>query len=240
MAETNGWLSIPDAFAALLMARAGFDSVTLDMQHGLFDERAVVAVLMALGERVPRRLVRVPAAEAGVLGKVLDAGADGVIAPMINSAAAAEALVAACRYPPRGARSFGPMLAASRAGAVPYAAAAGAIEVYAMIETGAALAAVEAIAGVDGVTGLYVGPNDLAISLGYAAGSDREEPALLAALARIVAAAHGAGKKAGLFCASGGYARRAASMGFDMVTLASDTGALAAGAAAALAAFRGI
>ncbi len=235
MVERNLWLSIPDAFAAMLGARAGFDSLTLDMQHGLFDERAVVAVLMALGPARPRRLVRVPAVEMGVIGKVLDAGADGVIAPLVNSAGDARRLVEACRYPPVGGRSFGPMLAALRAGGRPYMEVAGEVEVWAMIETAAGLEAVEAIAAVEGVSGVFIGPNDLAISLGLGAGSDREEPAMLAAFARVVAAARGAGKRAGLFCAGAAYARRIAGVGFDFLTVVSDTAALQAGLAAALA-----
>jgi 4-hydroxy-2-oxoheptanedioate aldolase len=233
--ERNLWLSIPDAFAAMVAARAGFDSVTLDMQHGLFDERAVVAVLMALGEKRPKRLVRVPAVEAGVIGKVLDAGADGVIAPLVNSAGDARRLVEACWYPPKGGRSFGPMLAGMRAGGRPYAAAAGEIEVFAMIETAAGLDAVEAIAAVEGVTGLYVGPNDLAIALGLGAGSDREEAAVLAAFGRVVAAAKASGKRAGLFCGGAAYARRIAPLGFDFLTVVSDAAALQAGLAGALA-----
>ena len=233
-AERNGWLTIPDAFAAMVFARAGFDSVTLDMQHGLFDEAATVRCLIALSAAAPKRLVRVPSNDAGIIGKVLDAGSDGVIAPMINSAADARALAASCWYPPKGQRSFGPMLAALRSGAAPYQDAAQEIEVFAMIETQAALGNVQAIAAVDGVTGLYIGPNDLALSLGLGAGSDREEPALLAAFSQILAAARRSGKRAGLFCASAAYARRMEAMGFDFLTLITDAAALAAGAAAAI------
>jgi len=233
----NGWLSIPDPYAAMVFAQAGFDSVTLDMQHGLFDQAAIIRTLMALPGATPRRLVRVPANEPAMIGKVLDAGADGVIAPLINSAADARALAASCWYPQRGQRSFGPSVAALRAGATPYTQAAARIEVYAMIETREGLEAVDAIAGIDGITGLYVGPNDLALSLGFGAGSDRAEPELHAAFRRITGAAQRAGKTAGLFCASAAYAKQAVAFGFDMLTIASDTAALAAGAAAALAQF---
>jgi 4-hydroxy-2-oxoheptanedioate aldolase len=231
MAEINGWMAVPNAFANTLFARGGWDSVTLDGQHGLFDEAAIVATLLALGAASPRRLVRVPWNEPGVIGKVLDAGADGVIAPMINSAAAAEKLAAACWYPPAGSRSYGPMIAALRSGGVPHMDAAKKIEVLAMIETREALEAVREIVAVPGITGLYVGPNDLALSLGLGAGSDREEPEMMAAFAAILAAAAGAGKTAGIYCASAAYARRMAGLGFTMVTAGSDA-ALLGGAAA--------
>ncbi len=236
MAAINGWLSIPDAYANLLFARAGWDGVILDAQHGLFDERSIVSTLQALSAPRPRRLVRVPWNEPGVIGKTLDAGADGVVVPMVNSAAAARRLADACWYPPRGSRSFGPVLAALRSGALPYQQTAQDIEVLAMIETREALQAVEEIASVDGITGLFVGPNDLALTLGLGSGSDREEPELLAAFGAILAAASRAGKTSGIFCDSPGYARRMIALGFSMVSVISDAAVLGRGAAAAYAA----
>lgn len=237
MTEKNVWLSIPDAFSAMVVARAGFDSVTLDMQHGLFDEAAVAATLMALGEAQPKRLVRPIANDPAIVGKLLDMGADGLIVPMVNSVGDALKLAAACFHPPKGTRSFGPMVAALRTGAAPYAGHTANFEVYAMIETREGLDAVREIAAVDGITGLFAGPNDLGLALGLGPGPDREEPEALQALARIVSAAHESGKRAGIFCGAAAYARRMAEMGFDMVTLTSDAASLRAGAAAALAAF---
>jgi len=237
MTEKNVWLSIPDALSAMVLARAGFDSVTLDMQHGLFDEASVATTLMALGEARPKRHVRPLANDPAMIGKLLDMGADGLIVPMVNSVGDALKLSAACFYPPRGARSFGPMLAALRTGAAPYSGGTASFEIYAMIETRAGLDAAREIAAVDGITGLFVGPNDLGLALGLGAGSDREEPEALQALARIVTAAHETGKRAGIFCSAAAYARRMAEMGFDMVTLTSDAASLRAGATAALAAF---
>ncbi len=232
MAHINGWMSIPNAYANAVFARAGWDSVTLDAQHGLYDERALVECLHALSAAAPRRFVRVAANAPALIGKALDAGADGVIAPMINSAADARSLSEACFYPPAGTRSFGPSLASLRAGARPAIQAAQEIEVLAMIETRAALEHVAEIAAVPGITGLFVGPNDLALSLGFGAGSDREEPALLEAFRTIVSGASSAGKTSGIYCASADYAARMASLGFSMVTAGSDTGILAQGAAA--------
>ncbi len=235
MAAIHGWLTIPDAYANLLFARAGWDGVILDAQHGLFDERSIVATLQALSAPVPRRLVRVPWNEPGWVGKALDAGADGVVVPMVNSAEAARRLADACWYPPRGGRSFGPVLAALRGGGLPYQQTAQQIEVLAMIETREALQAVGEIAAVEGITGLFVGPNDLALSLGLAAGSDREEPELIAAFRAILDAASRSAKTTGIFCDSPGYARRMIELGFSMVSVISDAAVLGRGAAAAYA-----
>lgn len=239
MTEKNAWLSIPDAFSAMVLARTGVDSVTLDMQHGLFDEAAVARTLMALAEAQPKRLVRPLANDPAMIGKLLDMGADGLIVPMISSVGDALKLAAACSYPPRGQRSFGPMLAALRAGAAPYSGGSANVEVYAMIETRAGFDAAREIAAVDGISGLFIGPNDLGLALGLGAGSDREEPEMLQALTHIITAAHEAGKRVGIYCSAASYARRMAEMGFDMVTITADTSALRSGVAAALAEFSG-
>jgi 4-hydroxy-2-oxoheptanedioate aldolase len=235
MAKLNGWMTIPDAYANALFAGAGWDSVTLDAQHGLFEDRSLRDCLHALADKTPRRLVRVPWNHPPDLMRALDLGADGIIAPMIDSVAEAKALAAACWYPPRGRRSFGPGLAALRAGAQPYETFAAEIEVWAMIETRGGFDAVEEIAAVDGITGLYVGPNDLALCLGFPSGSSREEPEMLDAFARIIAAARAAGKESGIFCVEPAYARRMAEMGFTMVTVAGDSALMQAAAAAAVA-----
>jgi len=239
VAHINGWMSIPDTYANAVFARGGWDSVTLDAQHGLFDERALFASLQALSDAVPKRLVRVACNDAALIGKALDAGADGVIAPMINTPEDARRLAEACFYLPAGARSFGPSLAALRAGGRPYEEAAREIEVLAMIETRAALACVAEIVAVPGISGVFVGPNDLALSLGYKAGSDREEPALLEAFGKIVAAARDVGKYAGIYCASAAYAARMVGLGFFMVTAGGDAGVLGAGAKAICSDVRG-
>lgn len=234
MAELNGWMMIADPFANLVFARGGWDSVTLDAQHGLFDAAAIARTLMALSADAPRRLVRVRANDPGLIGQALDAGADGVIVPLVDGVEDARRAARAALYPPGGGRSFGPSLAALRAGAPPYGEGARRTELLAMIETREGLEAVEAIARVDGVTGLYVGPSDLGLALGLAPGSDREEPQMLDAYRRILAAARAAAKSAGIFCASPDYARRMVDLGFSLVTVTSDTALLGTGAAAAV------
>lgn len=235
--QTNAWLTIPDAFTASVIARTGFDSITLDMQHGQYDEAAVVRTLSALPSTQPKIFVRVPRNEPSIIEKVLDFGADGVIVPMINNAAEADALVQAAHYPPAGQRSYGPMQAVLRAGDRPYLHFAASVEVFAMIETAQALASVREIAETQGISGVFVGPSDLALSLGYQPGADREEDRIIDALGSIVGAANAAGKRAGLYCQSPAYARRMADMGFDFLTIATDTALLATGALAARAAF---
>ena len=230
--ERNVWLTIPDPFCALTLARAGFDSVTIDLQHGLFDEAAAIRTLMTLGDLRPRRWVRIGANDPAAVGRMLDAGADGLIVPMVDSAAEARALAEAALYPPLGRRSFGPVLANLRP------AGNGPPRILAMIETRAAFEAVDAILAVDGIDGVYVGPNDLGLGLGFGPGSDRTEPEMLAALARIAGAARDAGKQAGLFCLSARYAASRVADGFDLLTIAVDAAMLRQAAAGAIEAFR--
>ncbi len=238
MAQINAWLMIPDPFANALFARPGWDSVTIDCQHGMFDEASAIHTLHTLQAAKPRRLVRVPSNEAGFIGKMLDAGADGIIAPMINNVAEATSLAQACWYSPKGSRSFGPTLAALRNAGLPYEEAAAAIEVYAMIETRTAYAAAADIAAVPGITGLFVGPSDLALAFGLRPGPDREETEMIDAYLAIIAAAASAGKTTGIYCARPAYALRMAALGFDMVTAATDATALPQAATAAVAAMR--
>jgi 4-hydroxy-2-oxoheptanedioate aldolase len=238
MPQINGWMSIPNPYANAIFARAGWDSVTLDAQHGLYDDRSLSLSLQALSASSPRRLVRVRQNDPALIGRALDASADGIIVPLVNSEADARRVAEACYYPPRGARSFGPGLAALRAGAEPYMQVAQTIEVLAMVETRAALACVSDIVSVPGITGVYVGPNDLALSLGHGAGSDREEPELLDAYRTIIAASRAAGKIAGVYCTNADYAARMATLGFTLVTAGTDTGCLSDAAEATVSKLR--
>jgi 4-hydroxy-2-oxoheptanedioate aldolase len=232
-AARNAWLTIPDAhLAEMVAARAVTEAVTLDLQHGLFDPGTAVHALRAVAAHGRSPLVRLPAVDAAVTGYMLDAGAAGVIAPMVETIAEVEALVAACRYPPRGRRSHGPTRAALRPGADAFAAAEQAI-VLAMIETREGLERCEALAAVDGLDGLFVGPGDLGLSLGLGAGQDREEPELKAAFARVLAACRRAGKRAAIHAGTARYAARMAADGFDLVTVWVDAAAVGATLAAA-------
>jgi 4-hydroxy-2-oxoheptanedioate aldolase len=237
----NGWLSIGNPFIAEIMAAQGYDSVTIDAQHGALDYSSVLPMLQAMraSEAVP--MVRVPWLEPGIIMKVLDAGAYGVICPMVNTPEQAAELVSYVRYPPLGQRSFGPTRASYAAGAGYAAEANGEILAFAMVETAEAMSNLEAIAATPGLDAIYVGPADLAFSLSQgrlAPAFDREEPELVAALKRIVAACKAAGIRAGLHCGSADYAARAIGWGFDMTTIGGDSRLLAAAAGDSVARFR--
>lgn len=239
-AALNGWLSIPDGFATEIMAHQGWDTLTVDMQHGVVDYQAAVRMLTAISTTRVVPIVRVPWFDPGIVMKVLDAGALGVICPMINSAADAEAFASALRYAPRGRRSFGP-IRATLAHGIDYAKRADdLITGFAMIETRAALDALDAILAVPGLDAIYIGPNDLALSLGLEPRFDPVDPAITGPIDHILARARHHGKRAGIHTGSAGYARSMVEKGFDFVTVGSDSRFIAAGAAGAVADFRAV
>ncbi len=235
----NGWLSIPSPFSAELMAHQGYDSITVDMQHGLIDVATMVAMLQALSTTDVVPLVRVPWREPGVIMKALDAGAYGIVCPMVSSRAEAEELVAWGRYPPRGSRSFGPIRALLYAGSDYAAHADSEILLLAMIETRGGIDDLDEILSVDGLDGVYIGPADLSLALGFGPGFDREEPEILEVIARIAERARAHGKFAGIHTMSPAYARRMWDLGFHFVSLMTDARILANATAALLAELRG-
>jgi len=218
----NSWLAIPSSVSAELASRQDFDSVTVDLQHGLNDYTSALPMLQALTAGGVTPMARVPWLEPGIIMKLLDAGALGIVCPMVNTRADAEALVSYSHYAPVGSRSFGPARAVVVYGADYHRLANDAVVVLAMIETVQALENVVEIAQTPNLTGLYIGPSDLGLSMGYEPKLDQEEPAIVAAIEQILAAAHGAGIKAGIHCLSPTYARRMREMGFDLVTLSND------------------
>ena len=237
----NGWCSIGNAFTAEIMAAQGFDSVTVDMQHGALDYSDLLPMLQAMRASGATLMARVPWLDAAAVMKALDAGAEGVICPMVNSAADAARFASYMRYPPLGQRSFGPTRAAFARGVQTTGAANKAVLAFAMIETAEGFADLEAIVSTPGIDGIYVGPADLSLSLSagrLAAGLDREEPEIVAALQTIAATCRRHGRIAGLHCGSPDYAKRAVDWGFGLVTVGGDTRFLSAGAAAAVAGFR--
>ena len=236
-ATVNGWCMIGNPFVAEIMAAQGFDSLTVDLQHGALDYSDLLPMLQAMRASGAALLARVPWLDPAQVMKALDAGAEGIICPMVNSAEEAARFVSYMRYPPQGSRSFGPV----RAGLVQgdgYAAAANArVVALAMIETAEGYANLEAILDTPGLSGVYVGPADLSLALGQgrlSPGLDREEPEMLAALQRIADACRNRGLVAGLHCGTAGYAARALGWGFRMVTVGSDMRFLTDGASQAL------
>lgn len=235
----NGWLSIPSAFAAEVMAHAGWDSVTIDLQHGLVDYQTAVGMLQAVSTTDVVPMVRVPWLDPGIIMKVLDAGSYGVICPMINDRHQAAAFVRACRYPPLGGRSMGPIRATLYAGEDYARHANDTVLTIAMIETAGALDELDAILTTEGLDGIYVGPSDLGAALGCPAVLDPTEPKVIAAIERTLAAAKRAGRFAGIHTGAPCYARRMQELGFDFVSLASDSRLLALKARESLAEIRG-
>jgi 4-hydroxy-2-oxoheptanedioate aldolase len=235
----NGWLSIPSSFAAEVMAHQGWDSLTIDLQHGVIDYQTAIGMLQAISTTPVVPMVRVPWLDPGILMKVLDAGAYGVICPMIDNAEQTELLVRACRYPPRGTRSFGPIRATLYGGADYPRHAATTVLVIAMIETAPALDQLESILAVDGLDGIYVGPSDLSAALGCTPTLDPEEPRVVAAIERVLKAAKAQGLWAGIHTAAPAYARRMHELGFDFVSIASDSRLMALKSQEVLAETRG-
>ncbi len=237
----NGWLSIGNAFTAEIMAAQGYDSLTVDAQHGALDYGQALPMLQAMRASGVTPLARAPWLDAGAIMKLLDAGAYGIICPMVNNAAEAAQFVSYMRYPPLGSRSFGPTRVSVAAGANYAGEANSEILALAMIETREAFENVEAIAATPGLDGLYIGPADLTLGLTggrLAPGFDREEEEMVAAIKRILAAAKGAGIFAGIHCGTPDYAARAIRWGFNMTTVSGDTRLLAAAAGASVTRFR--
>lgn len=231
----NAWLSIPSAYAAESIAHQGFDAATVDAQHGMMGFEAGVAMLQAVSSTPATPMVRPSGLVPAEIMRWLDAGAYGIICPMISTASDARALVEACRYPPEGTRSFGPARGLLYGGADYLAGANREIVVLAMIETGKGLANVEAIVAVPGIDGVYVGPNDLSLALGHPPANEPRAAQVRDAIERVRAATAAAGKIAGIFCSDGAAAAGRAAEGFGFVTPGNDAALLRAASARAVA-----
>ena len=218
----NGWCSLGSPLVAEVFATAGWDSVTIDQQHGLLGYTELLAMMQAISAQPVTPLVRVPWNSPGDIMKALDAGAYGIICPMINSRAECEAFVQACRYPPDGYRSFGPTRAAMVAGADYASEANGEILTFAMIETAGGLENVDEIVATPGLDGVYVGPSDLSLALGGKPDQDSQDPMRLAAFDKILAACKRAGIRTGVHTTSVAYSRQMIERGFDLVTVGAD------------------
>lgn len=233
----GAWLSIPSSFSAEIMANQGFDWVCVDMQHGVLDYQVALTMLQAIGATATIPFVRVPWNEPGIIGKALDAGAMGVIIPMVNSVAEAKQAVAACRYFPQGARSFGPTRATYYAGTDYFTGANREVACIPMIETRQAVEHLDEILAVPGIDAVYVGPADLSITYGLppgmANGGAFEEARVLIAKK---CAEHGV--TAGIH-ANASLAEKHASAGYRMITISGDAVAIPMQAQADLKTARG-
>ena len=237
-AVISAWLSIGNSYTAEMAGCSGVDCVTVDLQHGMTGVSTMITMLQAISSTPATPLVRVPNGDPAIVMKALDAGAYGVICPMIGSVEEATAFVAATRYPPRGMRSFGPARGLLYGGADYGERADATVMRLAMIETLAGLRAAEAICAVDGLDGIFIGPSDLGLALGCGAALDPTKARVVAAIDRCRLAARRAGKHAGIFCPSGSVAGRRIDEGFDFVVPNSDANLLKGALAAELRAAR--
>lgn len=229
-AAVNGWLAIPNSFSAETMAHQGWDSLTIDLQHGVVDYQAMVPMLQAVSTTNTVPVVRVPWLEPGILMKALDAGAYGVICPMVNTRADAEKLVAYTHYAPRGTRSFGPVRALLYGGGDYPQHANDTIVAFAMIETAQALDNLDDILSTPGLDAVYIGPSDLSLALGCKPTFDELDPKAAEAVQHILARAKAHGVVAGIHNGSPEAALKRIAMGFQFVTVSSDARLMAAGA----------
>ena len=236
----NGWLGIASSYVAEIMAHEAFDSVAVDLQHGMVDFQSAVGMLQAIATKPEvTPLARVPWNDPAIIMKLLDAGAYGIICPMINNREQAERFAGAMRYAPQGYRSFGPPRGLLYGGPDYAAKSNETVIAFAMIETAEAMGNLDAIMSTPGIDAIYVGPNDLSISLGYPPSAEPKEPEVVEAMHAICAAAKRNGVAPGIHCASGDMARRMSAAGFRFCTIANDARLLSAEAKNQLAIARG-
>ena len=227
-AVMNGWLAIPSGFSAEVMAQCGFDSITVDMQHGAQDFQSMLQCFQAMQAHPVTPMVRVPWNEPGNIGKVLDAGAMGVICPMINTRKEAEALVQACKYPVLGVRSNGPFRAGMYGEATSYQATANTETLcIPMIETKTAIKNLDAILDVEGIAGVYVGPSDLGLSMGEQPTLAPTAQKVIDGIKKIAELTNKAGLIPGIHCDSPDTIKLRYSQGYRYGTLLNDVRLLA-------------
>src|SRR3984893_7082337 len=244
-AVINSWLGIPSSFSAEVMASMGWDSLVVDMQHGMIDYQVMVTMLQGISTTNVTPLVRVRWNDPAHIQKALDAGAYGIVCPMINNRAeaekfvgscpypplgyrhsgpfpaarhaAAEKFVGSCRYAPLGYRSSGPIRAALYGGADYHAKATDIVVALGMIETKEALDTLDPILSTPGLDAIYVGPSDLSISLGYAPGGDKPDEWMMAALKKVLDGCKRHKVQPGIHCGAPAYAKKMIEMGFTFV-----------------------
>ena len=227
---TNIWLGLPSMLAAESISHQGWDSVTVDMQHGHIDFASMVAMLTAISTTEAVPLVRVPWNEPGDVMRALDAGAYGVICPNIDTREQCERFVGACRYAPLGYRSVGPRRAVLYGGSDYIAKANETVLAAVQVESAVGLKNVSEIAAVKSLDMIYIGPTDLALSLGRDIRAGLSDAVLLEAIDKILAAAKAASVRTGIYCRNADDAKAMLARGFDLVTVTSDDALLSAGA----------
>jgi 4-hydroxy-2-oxoheptanedioate aldolase len=222
-AALGGWCAIPDAFCAELMGQSGFDWVCIDMQHGLIGYEHMVAMLQSLAIGRTPGIVRVSDNAPGEIMRALDAGAAGVIVPMVNSPEAAAVAAGACRYPSKGYRSWGPTRAALYDPEYSAANANRSIVCAVMIESQDGIDNMDAILSVPGIDAVFVGPNDLSISYGLAPDLTAKHPQTRARIEAILASCRAHGICAGIFCGGAAQTIEWRTLGFQMLAVQKDS-----------------
>ncbi|MGH6814726.1 MAG: HpcH/HpaI aldolase family protein, partial [Hyphomicrobiaceae bacterium] len=215
----NGWAAIPNSYATEVYAHQGWDSVTVDLQHGPVGYQTAVTMLQAISTTDAVPMARVPWNDPALIMKLLDAGAYGLVCPMINTKAEAEAFVSAARYAPLGTRSFGPNRAVQYGGADYWQHANEEILLFAMIETTKALANLDDILAVPSLNGTYIGPSDLSLSMGAMPTLDPSDPQVLAAIETIRRKTQARGLIAGIHTDSPKTALKRYAEGFQLCTV---------------------
>jgi 4-hydroxy-2-oxoheptanedioate aldolase len=234
----GAWLQIGGALSAETIAGCGFDTVVIDLQHSLIDFSTCAAMLLAIEKQGVEPIVRMHWNEPAAIMKILDAGAYGVVAPMIETAEEARAFADCLHYPPHGKRSWGPRRPLIRYGRDYAAQASASVVSMAMIETRRGLDNLDAILAVDGLDGIFIGPADLALALGRAPRADHDDPEVVATIADIRERTHAAGRKVGIFTAAPAFSARKLRECFDLVTITPDLMMLEAAARRTLAEVR--
>lgn len=239
----TAWSGIPDALTVEIVAAQGFDAVTLDMQHGGHHEDSILRSIVPVLRAARHPIVRIPVGQFDMASRALDFGAEAVIAPMVNSVEDAQRFAAAMKYPPVGERSWGPTFAAPRHGSKDPAAwlrdSNAATVSFAMIETRAALNALDGILETPGIDGIFVGPADFSIAWTEGQTVDATLEDMMETLARIAARAKVAGKHAGIFVVDAAMCGRFVEMGYRFLALGTEHRYISLGAESLLKAARG-
>lgn len=233
----GAWLMIPSSISAEAVAHQGVDYVCIDMQHGFIDYQVAVTMLQAISLTDSTPFVRVPWNDFGIINRMLDAGAMGIIVPMVNSAEEAKAAVAACRYFPDGGRSYGPSRANWYAGADYFEHANAEVACVPMVETAQAVERLDEILAVPGIDAVYVGPSDLSVTYGQPPRPDNDGKFEEARI-KIAQACRGRGVTAGIH-ANAALAAKHVAAGYRMITVSADIAGLQQRAAADIAQARG-
>ncbi|MGO4706080.1 HpcH/HpaI aldolase/citrate lyase family protein [Microvirga sp. 2MCAF38] len=236
------WCGLPEPSISAVLAREAFDAIVLDLQHGVIDFAAAARAISGIAAAGKPTVVRVPVGEFGTASRFLDAGAAGVIAPMINSLEDARRFAGFMKYPPIGTRSWGPHGALTLSGlevGAYFNKANGLSSALAMIETREALNVVDEILAEPGIDGVFVGPADLSIALSGGKSLNPGSPEVEAAIDHVLARTKAVGKIAAIYAANGEKAAELSRKGFHFISIGTDAGLLRMGAATALAAARG-